>query len=411
MALLYDYLIIGGGIAGTSAAEAIRKLDSGSKIAILEDEGHLLYSRVFLPAYARGEMPLEKVMLRRWEDYSRQKIDVYLSETAKQVDFSRREVFAESSKVFSYKKLLIASGGRVKPWEFSAQGGSASGGEKEFADRILRLQTLDDARRILELGSAGRLRRVVVLGGGFITLEFLNIFRKYGSETTLLFRDDYFWKGQVEERGGKFFEELFSRNRVRTLGREEVSELRRVGSDVQVLTKNGLKLAADWLAVGIGLERSFELVQGVSETGAGIRVNEFLEVPGVSDVWAAGDVMEYFDAISGRFRTVGNWTHAFYTGHLAGENMASKRLRFSSVPSYSVKILDSVATFVGEVDEKFADRMFVREVPLERKYARFFLKGGRLVGAVLLNAWQSKPALTRLIESGRTLSENDLALS
>jgi len=401
VALLYDYLIIGGGIAGTSAAEAIRKLDQGSKIAILENEGHLLYSRVFLPSYARGEMPLEKVMLRRLEDYSRQNIDVYLSETAKQVDFSRREVFSESSKVFSYKKLLIASGGRVRPWEF----------EQEFKDRILRLQTLDDARRILELGSAGRLRRVVVLGGGFITLEFLNIFRKYGSETTLLFRDDYFWKGQVEERGGKFFEELFFRNRVRTLGREEVSELRRVGSDVQVLTKNGLKLAADWLAVGIGLERSFELVQGVSETGAGIRVNEFLEVPGVSDVWAAGDVMEYFDAISGRFRTVGNWTHAFYTGHLAGENMASKRLRFSSVPSYSVKILDSVATFVGEVDEKFADRMFVREVPLERKYARFFLKGGRLLGAVLLNAWQSKPALTRLIESGRTLSENDLTIS
>ena len=401
MALLYDYLIIGGGIAGTSAAEAIRKLDQGSKIAILENEGHLLYSRVFLPSYARGEMPLEKVMLRRLEDYSRQNIDVYLSETAKQVDFSRREVFSESSKVFSYKKLLIASGGRVRPWEF----------EQEFKDRILRLQTLDDARRILELGSAGRLRRVVVLGGGFITLEFLNIFRKYGSETTLLFRDDYFWKGQVEERGGKFFEELFFRNRVRTLGREEVSELRRVGSDVQVLTKNGLKLAADWLAVGIGLERSFELVQGVSETGAGIRVNEFLEVPGVSDVWAAGDVMEYFDAISGRFRTVGNWTHAFYTGHLAGENMAGKRLRFSSVPSYSVKILDSVATFVGEVDEKFADRMFVREVPLERKYARFFLKGGRLLGAVLLNAWQSKPALTRLIESGRTLSENDLTIS
>ncbi len=394
-------MIIGGGIAGTSAAEAIRKLDPGSKIAILEEEEYPLYSRVFLPSYARGEMPLEKVMLRRLEDYSRQNIDVYLSETAKQVDFSRREVFSESLKVFSYKKLLIASGGRVKPLEF----------EQEFKDRILRLQTLDDARRILELGSAGRLRRVVILGGGFITLEFLNIFRKYGSETTLLFRDDYFWKGQVEERGGKFFEELFFRNRILAHAREEVSELRRVGSDIQVLTKNGLKLAADWLAVGIGLKRSFELVRGVSETGAGIRVNEFLEVPGISDVWAAGDVMEYFDTISGRLQTAGNWTHAFYTGHLAGENMAGKRLRFSSVPAYSIKVLDNVATFVGEVDEKFADRTFVREVPLERKYARFFLKGDRLIGAVLLNAWQSKPALTRLIESGRTLSENDLTLS
>ena len=121
--------------------------------------------------------------------------------------------------------------------------------------------------------------------------------------------------------------------------------------------------------------------------------------------------MEYFDTISGRLQTAGNWTHAFYTGHLAGENMAGKRLRFSSVPAYSIKVLDNVATFVGEVDEKFADRTFVREVPLERKYARFFLKGDRLIGAVLLNAWQSKPALTRLIESGRTLSENDLTLS
>lgn len=401
MALLYDYLIIGGGIAGTSAAEAIRKLDAGSKIAILEDEEHLLYSRVFLPSYARGEMPLEKVMLRRLEDYSRQKIDIYLSERAERADFSRREVFAQSSKIFSYKKLLIAAGGRACPWEL----------EREFKDRVLRLQTLDDARRILELGKSGGLRRVVVIGGGFITLEFLNIFRKYGSETTLLFRDDYFWKGHVEERGGRFFEELFFRNRIRAFAREEISELKRVGSDIQVLTKNGLKFAADLLAVGIGLKRSDELVRGVLQTGAGIRVNEFLEIPGVADVWAAGDVAECFDAVSGRWRTVGNWTHAFYTGHLAGENMAGKRLKFSSVPAYSIKALDSVATFVGEVDEESAEKTLVREIRAEKKYARFFLKEGRLIGAVLLNAWQSKPVLARLIESGKALSEHDLVIS
>ncbi len=401
MDFAYDYLIIGGGIAGTTAAEAIRKLDGDGAIAILEDEGHLLYSRVFLPAYARGELELGKVMLRTLKDYERQNIDLYVSERALKIDFVRREVAAASGKTFFYNKLLIASGGRVQPWEF----------EREFGDRILRLQTLEDARRIRALAAERKITKAVVVGGGFIALEFLNIFRKYGAELTVLLRSDYFWKGHVDEKGREFFQEFFSRNAVAQLSRDEVQELRRVGNEIQVMTRNGKKLHCDYLAAGLGLKSNNELALGSLETASGIRVNEFLEARGSQGVWAAGDAIEYFDKFSGRFRTAGNWTHGFMTGHIAGENMVGARKIFSAPSTYSIKALDSVLTFVGDVEEAAAQESISRYLPAERKYSRFFLKEGRLIGAVLFNTYQLKPLLSKLIESGKDISGKRRLLS
>ncbi|MDP3784995.1 MAG: FAD/NAD(P)-binding oxidoreductase [bacterium] len=392
--LEYDYLIIGGGIAGTTAAETIRRRDAAGKIAIVEDEPHLLYSRVFLPAYARGELGREKVMLRGLKDYERQNIDLFVSERILKIDFSRREAATASGKNFFYKKLLVASGGRVRPWEF----------EKEFADRILRLQTLEDAERIRSLAFEGKIKKVAVVGGGFISLEFLNIFKKYGVELTLILRADYFWKGQVDDKGGEFFKELFSRNAVAQLSRDELYEIRRVGNGIQVLTKNGNKIECDYIAAGLGLKRNNELVEGQLETGRGIKVNEFLEAKGQERVWAAGDVVEYFDKFSGRDRMVGNWTHGFMTGHIAGENMAGGRKSFASASTYSITALSSVLTFVGDVEEDAADETVTRFLPAERKYSRFFLKRGRLIGAILFNTYQLKPILSKLIESEKDLS-------
>ena len=167
MDLTYDYLVVGGGIAGTAAAEAVRARDPRAKIAILEDENHLLYSRVFLPAYSRGEVGLEKVMLRAISDYETKRLDIYLGEDVSRIDFERREARTYSGKVYSYKKLLLSSGGRAESWQF----------EKEFSDRILRLQTLENAERIRAIVKEGKIKSVLVVGGGFIPLDFFNIFK------------------------------------------------------------------------------------------------------------------------------------------------------------------------------------------------------------------------------------------
>lgn len=396
----YDFLIIGGGIAGTTAAETIRRKNISSTLAIIEDEPHFLYSRVFLPAFSRGEIGLDKVMFRSLADYEKKRIDLYLSERAENVDFLRQECRTSSGSVFAYKKLLIAVGGRVAPWEF----------EDEAGDRLLRLQRLEDAERILALGRTGQLKRAVVVGAGFIALEFLNIFRAHGAEVTLLCREEHFWKGRVDREGAKFFSAEFSKNRIEERPGDDIYRIGRTGRGLHIVTKQGMQIEADVVAIGIGIKRNMELGMGALQTGEGIKVNEFLET-GTPNVWAAGDSAEYFDTYAGKWKTVGNWTHGFLTGKIAGVNMLGGREAFLSVPAYSITALGNVLTVVGEAGEGENISTVVRSQPLERKYSRFFLQNGSMIGATLINSFQEKPLLTKLIESRKDFSgkENMLA--
>ena len=112
----YDYLIIGGGIAGVTAAETIREHNSDVHIAIVGDEPHVLYSRVLLPYYLKRHIPRSKLFLRTATDFTNKKIDIHQSETLVSIDSKHKEVALENGKTFAYEKLLLATGGRVKDW-------------------------------------------------------------------------------------------------------------------------------------------------------------------------------------------------------------------------------------------------------------------------------------------------------
>ena len=81
-----DYLIIGGGIAGTTAAETIRNKDKHGTIAIISKEPHVLYSRVLLPKYVEGALARDQVFLRTAEDYNKRGISLYVDEEATVLD-------------------------------------------------------------------------------------------------------------------------------------------------------------------------------------------------------------------------------------------------------------------------------------------------------------------------------------
>ena len=114
----YDYLIIGGGIAGTTAAETIRQKDKDGRVAILSAEPNFLYSRVLLPEFIRGEVGLEKVMLRGADDYKKNGIEIFLGEEVEKLNTYELSLKTKSGKEFKAKKILIASGGRPKVCDF-----------------------------------------------------------------------------------------------------------------------------------------------------------------------------------------------------------------------------------------------------------------------------------------------------
>ena len=90
----YDYIIVGGGIAGVSAAEAIRANDKYASISILSEEPELLYSRVMLPLYVRGKIKREQLFLRAANDYERHNIALWLDERVVEINRKKREIFS-----------------------------------------------------------------------------------------------------------------------------------------------------------------------------------------------------------------------------------------------------------------------------------------------------------------------------
>lgn len=378
----YDYLIIGGGIAGVTAAETIRSRDPKKKIAILSVEPHPLYSRVLLPAYLKNNIPRERVFLRTADDFVKKGIDFYPDTEAARVDAARRMVEAKDGRVFNGKRLLIASGGAPRQWPHAA-------GNR----RIYRLQTIDDADRLRS--DMNSLRSPLVIGSAFIALEFIEIFLQNKITPAVLVRDDRFFGAFVDAAGGKIMEATMKKHGVECIFGDEARDVANRSETYEITSVKGRRIAADALALGIGLERNVSFLErsGIELGVRGVRVNEYLEtnIPGI---WAAGDVAEYFDPAAGIFHTAGNWTHAVLQGTRAGLNMTGDRAPFTSVPSYGISCLGMHMAAIGAPG---GSETITRADLLNDRYGRFFFKDGIMTGAFLINRAKDRPYFADLI--------------
>lgn len=384
----FDYLIIGGGVAGMTAAETIRSLDRDGAIAVLASESHRLYSRVLLPHYVKGMIPRERLFLRDQAHAHRSGIRVLLGVGASSLRLPGREVNAIDGRTFAFGKLLIASGGEPKP----------AGLPGASLDGVTRFQTLEDAERIRALAPSAR--RAVVFGSGFIALEYLEVLAARGIATTLVFRDRHVFPRALDAAGASLLEEGFAARGITILRDDTLVELSGRARLEGVRTAGGASLACDFLGIGIGLERNVGWLAGsLGASASGVPTDPYLETdtPGV---FAAGDVAAIPDAATGTHRSRGNWGNAVAQGGAAGWNMARPEAKrpFTRPASYAIRNLGAFIAFVGEVG---SGRTLSRSVPAARRYCCFFLGGDdRLRGAALINEPELVAAVTALIERG-----------
>lgn len=386
----YNYLIIGEGIAGVTAAETIREHDPKGTIAVISQESHLLYSRVLLPNYVKKRVRREQLFLRTIDDFEKKHVTLLLGKEAALLDTERKEVRTQSGETYSFDKLLIASGGTPR----------ALGIPGEAKQGTFRLQTLDDADAILAyLPSA---TKAAVIGGGFIALEFLEILHVHKVPTTFISRGSRFFDDALDGPGGMLMKENFERHGIQCIFDDEATEFGGKERVEGIRTRREAVIGADFIGIGIGISRNdhFLLGTGISVLpGRGARTNEFLETrtPGI---FAAGDIAEYFDLTFGRYHSHGNWTNAFLQGRVAGQNMAGKEMiPFRAISFYSITNLGLHITFLGEVDDSEDSIETVSRVDLPgKKYERFFVREGQLLGAVLINMFHDKTVLTEVIE-------------
>src|SRR5205823_6609105 len=138
----------------------LRRLDSESSITMVAAEKHLLYNRVALPRYLRGQVRREKVFMRTREDYAAKGIEIHFETWVTEVDPQACVVRTNRGHELSYDVVLVAIGGRLKP--------SSWPGADEV-DHVLGFQTIDDTDVIIERVDA--FEETLVMGGSFIGYE------------------------------------------------------------------------------------------------------------------------------------------------------------------------------------------------------------------------------------------------
>ncbi len=381
-----DFLIIGGGIAGTTAAEEIRSKNQNATITIITEEADRLYSRVLVPHFLRNENTLESLFVRTPENYQQKNIQFLTNLRVVKVDVQSKLVTTSDNQTFNYEKLLIATGGKVN--KLPTPGGN-------FPE-VVYMRTLEDAKKIKEI--MARSKEAVVLGGGFIGIEFAQSFIKNGLKTTAIIREKSFWEPVVGENSGKLLSQLLIDNGVQILTETQAVEFVGEAKLEGIKVNTGSIIKADIAGVGIGIHLDIEYLKdsGIN-LNKGVLTNEYLETtaPGV---WAAGDVAEFYDVVFKRTHSLGNWANASSQGRAAGLNMVGQREVFETTSMYSINIFDSNFSFLGDpmVDEN--TELIERGSLADKKLGRLLIREETIVGASLINLPVDRNAITKLIK-------------
>jgi NAD(P)H-nitrite reductase large subunit len=402
------YVIIGNGVAGTTAAETLRKNDPNCSIHLLTNEPYPLYNRVSLPRFLQGVIVEQKVMIRDFAWHEQRSIQLVTETMVTSVQTEERIVVTSDGRQFPYDALLIASGG----W---ANGLHVPGAQD--TKHIYNFVTLDDTKTLIERMHESR--TALAYGGSFISYELCDGFAVRKLDTVWLMRGPYWLRNSLDHEGGEVVDNIAKKFGVEVIHGDEIESIvPSNGVPSYVKTKRGREIQADMLGIGLGITLNTQFLEGSPvEVHGGIVVDEYLQtnVPGI---YAAGDVAEFFDATMGRHHTMGTWDNALAHGRIAGANMAGAHNPYIDVPTYTSPLFDVNIAVVGSAESNNPElETIARREPGEKgneNYRRLFFRDNKLVGVLMVGSPKGRKKLVELVKNQQvfdTAAEREAVLT
>ncbi len=383
----YDYLVIGGGMTAAAAADGIREIDARGRIGIISAEPDAPYNR---PPLSKGLWKgdaLESV----WRKSTDKLQTLHLGCVVEKILPAEKQVADATGEIFIYNKLLLATGGSPRRLTFDVS-------------EIIYFRTLSDYRRLRALSETGA--RFAVIGGGFIGTEIAAALAMNGKEVVLIFPGKEIGERLFPRELAQYVSRVYRQKGVELVPGEKVVKSEPRGNQHVLTITSGRKLVVDGVVAGIGIEPDIELAKtaGVS-TNKGIIVDEFLRTS-VPDIYAAGDVAEFYNPALGKRMRVEHEDNANSMGRLAGRNMAGMNEPYDHLPSFYSDMFELGYEAVGEVDsrlEAFADWKRLNE-----EGVIYYLKDERVRGVLLWNVWGQVDAARALIAERRSFTRENL---
>jgi 3-phenylpropionate/trans-cinnamate dioxygenase ferredoxin reductase subunit len=394
-------VVVGGGLAGGKAVEALRAEGFTGELTLVGEEQHLPYERPPLSkAYLMSQSPFEDAVLHPAQWYEQQDVRLRLGTRADAVDPDAHLIrLADGGAAWPFDRLLLATG--ATPRRLSVPGADADG--------VHYLRTREDADAVRATFGSGR--RLAIVGGGWIGLEVAAAARQAGTDVTLVEQAQLPLLAVLGAELAQPFADLHAAHgvdlRLGTGLREITVADGRAGG---LLLADGATVAADAIVVGIGVLPNVGLAED-----AGLDVDNGVLVDGTlrsshPDVFAVGDIANHAHPILGTRVRVEHWATALNQPAAAAAAMLGGDAAYDELPYFYSDQYDLGMEYIGHAPPGSYARVVVRGDLAAREFVAFWLDDADRLKAVMnVNVWDVVDEVKPLIRSGDRVDPTRLA--
>lgn len=386
-----DIVIVGGGLAGATAAKTLRAEGFTGPVTLLGAESHAPYLRPPLSKeYLLGTGGEETLPVVPDGWYEENDVELRLGERVTGIHPDIRKIEFGDGSSAPFGSLLLATG--ASPRRLRLPGSDLSG--------VSVFRTLDDSRRLrASLAPGGR--NVVMVGSGWIGMELAAAAAKYGNNVTLLGLEEIPLAGAIGPELGRFFRRLHEEHGVAFRLPASARELKGADGAVRaVVTDSGEVLPADIVVIAVGVVPETGIAQAAGLavdngilTDASLRTSE-------DGIFAAGDVANALHPFTGRHHRSEHWSNAMNGGKVAAKAMLGLEAAHNSIPYFYTDQFDVSMEYSGFPALAEGTEPVIRGSLEEKEFIAFWQRDSKVVAGMSVN-WPrtSKPGGQKTIKA------------
>ncbi len=390
------HIIVGGGTAGMNAITTIREIDHGASEVVLVS-AERPYSRMVLPYYLARDISEAHVFTANSSRLAQLKVTPHLGRRAASLDTNAQQLTLDNGTTIEYDDLLVATGS-------SAVRAPVPGAE---GAGVHSFWTLDQARAVLSGITAGT--QVVMVGAGFIAFTILNSILKLGAKLSIVEIAPQILPRMIDRTGAEIVEDWMKRHGVEVRTGVQLQAIEDMDGRKRLRFQGSGELEADLVIMATGIRTNLDWLAGSGiEVNRGVVVDDHLR-SSVPHVYAAGDVAEGRDFVTGEHAVHAIEPTAMEHGRIVGANMAGQPLAYrGSLLMNIVDVADLEIASFGAWDSATADVSSAVK-PDRPAYRKLLWQGDRLIGAIILGVssdiWTTNDVgmLKGLVQSGSGL--------
>lgn len=386
---MYDYLIIGNGIAGLSATEEIRKKDSDATILIVSEEKSSTYWRTRLSHLISQDFDKDDLFVKKQPWYDEKKIDEKLDTCVEKIDTEKNVAILSDGEEIEYGKVLLATGAR--PFVPPIKNIDSKG--------VFAIRTIDDLMNFKD--HVRDKEKVVVIGGGILGLEAAYSALLLEKDVTVIESFDYLLSRQLDQNLSEKLEKTLNDMGIKTYTGKFTEEILTEDGIVRgIKLADGTEIPADAIMVQAGIRSNVDVAKESGlDVDRGIIVDDSLKTK-YDNVYAAGDCAQIGDF------TIGLWTSSMEMGKIAGNNMVGDSQVYEKPKPFSLLTIGDTKIFSAGLSS--AEGIEELKAEKDGNIYKLFKLDNKYVGGILWGDVKYQNDVKDIVFNGKDLEETKL---